>query len=137
LPRFGRLLQGVHPGSQLPVGRLLGCRLGFVLLIGIFYKGWEGASPAGIYPFGVLSLCVPFCLAVGLTADAAAWEASGHFDGSGVEVNLRIVLVQPGESEYYALLVKADDCDDESLIELAMYFCNWHMFRKYMNNIAC
>jgi len=27
--------------------------------------------------------------------------------------------------------------DDESLIELAMYFRNWHMFHKYMNNIAC
>jgi len=26
---------------------------------------------------------------------------------------------------------------DESLIELAMYFRNWHMFREYMNNIAC
>ena len=26
---------------------------------------------------------------------------------------------------------------DESLIKLAMYFRNWHMFREYMNNIAC
>jgi len=26
---------------------------------------------------------------------------------------------------------------DESLIELAVYFRNWHMFREYMNNIAC
>jgi len=26
---------------------------------------------------------------------------------------------------------------DESLIELAVYSCNWHMFREYMNNIAC
>jgi len=42
------------------VGRLLGCRLGFIFLVGIFYEGWEGASPAGIYPFGVLPLCVPF-----------------------------------------------------------------------------
>jgi len=26
---------------------------------------------------------------------------------------------------------------DESLTSLAMYFCNWHMFREHMNNIAC
>ena len=30
------------------VGKLLGCQLGFVFLISIFYKGWEGASPAGV-----------------------------------------------------------------------------------------
>src|SRR6266571_1710256 len=26
---------------------------------------------------------------------------------------------------------------DESLMKLAVYFCNWCMFREYMNNIAC
>jgi len=26
---------------------------------------------------------------------------------------------------------------DESLTKLAVYFHNWHMFCKYMNNIAC
>jgi len=72
------------------VGKLLGCQLGFVFLIGIFYEGWEGASPAGVYPFGVLPSCIPFCLAVGLTADTAAREASGHFYGSGAEVDLNL-----------------------------------------------
>jgi len=91
------------------VGKLLGCRLGFVFLVGIFYEGWEGASLAGVYPFGVLPSCVPFRLAVGLTADTAAQEASGHFYGSGVEVDLRIVLVQPGEPEYHALFTEAGD----------------------------
>jgi len=90
------------------VRRLLGCWLGFVL-VGIFYEGWEGVSLAGVYPFSVLPLCVPFRLAVGLTADTAAREASGHFDGSGAEVDLRIVLVQPGEPEYHALLAEAGD----------------------------
>jgi len=79
------------------VGRLFGCQLGFVFPIGIFYKGWEGASPAGIYPFSVLPLCVLFC---------PVWEAPGHFDSSCAEVNLRIVLVQPGEPEYHALLAE-------------------------------
>jgi len=97
------------------VGRLLGCRLGFVFLISIFYEGWEGASPTGVYPFGVLSLCVPFRFSVGLTADTAAQEASGHFDGSGVEVDLQIVLVRPGEPEYHALLAKAGDCKQNTL----------------------
>ena len=75
----------------------------------IFYKGWEGASSTGVYPFSVLPLCIPFCLAVGLTADTAAQEASGHFDGLGAEVDLRIVLVQPGETEYHALLAEVGD----------------------------
>ena len=70
------------------VGKLLGCRLGFVFLISIFYEGWEGASPAGVYPFGVLPSCVPFCLAVGLTADTAAREASGHFYGDAQQTSL-------------------------------------------------
>ena len=29
------------------------------------------------------------------------------------------------------------EASDESLTKLAMYFRNWHMFREYMNNIAC
>ena len=96
------------------VGKLLGCRLGFVFLISIFYEGWEGASPAGVYPFGVLPSCVPFRLAVGLTADTAAREASGHLYRSGAEVDLRIVLVQPGEPEYHALFTKAGDCEQNA-----------------------
>ena len=76
---FKRFIQEVG----FRVRRLLGCRFGFVFLISIFYEGWEGAGPAGVYPFSVLSLCVPFCLVVGLTADTAAREASGHFDRSG------------------------------------------------------
>jgi len=85
----------------------LGSQLGFIFLISIFYEGWEGAGLAGVYLFSILPLCVPFRLAVSLTADTAARKASGHFDGSGAEVDLRIVLVQPGEPEYHALLAEA------------------------------
>jgi len=81
-----------------------------MFLVGIFYEGWEGASLAGVYPFGVLPSCIPFRLAVGLTADTAAREASGHFYGSGTEVDLWIVLVQPGEPEYHALFAEVGDC---------------------------
>jgi len=126
------------------VGGWLGRR--FVFLIGILYKGWEGSSPAGIYLFGVLPLCIPFCLrlAVGLTTDAAAGEASGHFDGSGMEVDLQVVLVQPGDPEYHALLAKVGDCKQDmfgmsivghdyvndlvntsGLIEGPVYVVNW------------
>ena len=92
------------------VGFQVGSRLGFVFLISIFYEGWEGASSTGIYSFGVLPLCIPFRFSVGLTADTAAREASGHFDGLGAEVDLWVVLVQPGEAEYHALLAEAGDC---------------------------
>ena len=49
----------------LRVRRLLECQFGFVFLISIFYEGWEGAGPAGVYPFSVLPLCVPFRLVFG------------------------------------------------------------------------
>ena len=42
-------------------------------------------------------------------ADTAAREASGHFYRSGAEVDLRIVLVQPGEPKYHALFTEAGD----------------------------
>jgi len=87
----------------------VGSRLGFIFLISIFYEGWEGAGLAGVYLFSILPLCVPFHLVVGLTADTAAQEASVHFDRSGTEVDLQIVLVQPGEAEYHALLAEAGD----------------------------
>jgi len=76
-------------------------------------SGSSGST--GIYSFGVLPLCVPFHFSVGLAADTAAWEASGHSDGSGAEVDLRIVLVQPGKAEYHALLTEAGDCEQNTL----------------------
>jgi len=89
------------------VGFQVGSRVGFIFLISIFYKGWEGAGLAGVYSFSIFPLCILFCLAVGLTADTAARKAPGHFDRSGTEVDLWIVLVQPGEPEYHALLAEA------------------------------
>jgi len=97
------------------VGSQLGSRLGFVFLISIFYEGWEGASSTGVYSFGVLPPCIPFRFSVGLTANTAAREASGHFEGSGAEVDLWIVLVQPGEAEYHALLAEAGDCKQNTV----------------------
>jgi len=111
LPRFGRLPERFIWEVSFRVGS----RLGFVFFISIFYEGWEGASSTGVYSFSVLPLCIPFRFSVGLTADTAAREASGHFDGSGTEVDLRIVLVQPGEAEYHALLAEAGDCEQNTL----------------------
>jgi len=100
---------GEESGCPDSVSFRVRSRLGFIFFISIFYEGWEGASLAGVYPFSIPPLCVPFCLAVGLTVNTAARKASGHFDGSGAEVNLWIVLVQPGEPEYHALLAKVGD----------------------------
>jgi len=107
---FKRFIREVN----LWVGRLLRCWFGFIFFISIFYEGLEGSGPAGVYLFSVLPLCIPFCLAVSFTADTAVWEASGHFDGSGAEVDLWIVLVQPGEPEYHALLAEAGDCEQNT-----------------------
>jgi len=73
------------------------------------------------------------------------WEASGHFDGSSAEVDLRIVLIQPGESEYHTLLAEVSDCkqnvfgvsvidhdyvndftDAPSLIKCSVHIVNWN-----------
>jgi len=51
---------------------------------------------------------------VGLTANTAAREASGHFDRLGTEVDPRIVLVQPGEPEYHTLLAEAGDHEQDT-----------------------
>jgi len=90
------------------VGRWLGHQ--FVFLIGIFYKGWEGSSPAGIYPFDVFPFGVLLHPAVSLATYTAAQKAPSYLDSSGAEVNLQVMLVQPGESKYHALLAKAGDC---------------------------
>jgi len=63
--------------------------------------------------FTVFPLGIPFCLAISLAVYAAAWEASGHFDSSGAEVDLQIMFVQPGEPEYHALLAEAGDCKQD------------------------
>jgi len=90
------------------VGRWLGHQ--FVFLIGIFYKGWEGSRPAGVYSLGVFPSGIPFHLAVSLTAYTTAWKAPSHLDGSGAEVDLWVMLVQPGDPEYHALLAEVGDC---------------------------
>jgi len=87
----------------------------FIFLIDIFYKGWKGPSLAGISLLGVFSFGVPLCLAVGLTAYAAVWKAPSHLDGFGVEVDLQIMLVQPGDLKYHALLAKTGDCKQDML----------------------
>jgi len=81
---------------------------------------------------------------VGLTTNAAAGEASGHFDRLGAEVDLQVVLVQPGDPEYHAWLAKVGDCKQDTfgmlivghdyvkdlvntsgLIEGPIYVVNW------------
>jgi len=130
---FERLIREV--GFQ--VGRRLGCCLGFVFLISIFYEGWEGASPTGVYLFGVLPLCIPFHFSVSLTPNTAAQEASGHFDKSGAEVDLWIVLVQPGEAKYHALLAEAGDCEQNRLRMLVVGHDHVNDFADASGLIKC
>jgi len=109
LPRFGfALFEWLVWEVGFQVRRRLRHRL--IFLIGIFYKGWEGSCLAGIYPFDVFFFGVPLCLVVSLAAYTAAQKAPSHLDGLGVEVDLRVVLVQPGEPEYHALFAEAGDC---------------------------
>ena len=97
-----------------PDWEIVQCQFGFIFLIGIFYESWEGVSPAGTYSFNVFPLGIPLHFAVGLAAYAAAQKASGHFDGPGAEVDFWIMLVQPGEPEYHALLAEVGDCKQDA-----------------------
>ena len=115
LPKFSRLLLAVRQNRQFCVGKAFGFLLEFILLfISVFHKGWERAHSAGVYSCGVFLFRIPFPLALSLTANAAAWKASGHLDALGAEVNLWIVLVQPGEAEYHTLLAKLGDSKQDA-----------------------
>ena len=102
-------------------------------------------SLAGIYLFSVLPLGVLFRPAVSLAAYAAVREAPGYFDSLGTEINLQVVLGQPGEPEYHALLAKTGDhkqnmfrmlvighdhvdnfVDAPSLIKGSIHIVNWN-----------
>ena len=89
--------------------------LWFILfIISILYKGWERAGSTSIYPLDILSFGLPFFLAFSLTANTAAGEATGHFDGSGTEVDLRVVLAEPGNSKDHTLLAEAGDSKENA-----------------------
>jgi hypothetical protein len=86
-----------------------------VLVLDVLHEGWEWASPASVYPPSVLSFYVPLFLAFGLTTNAAARKAAGHFDSSGAEVDLWVMLVKPANPKDHALLAKTGDCEENAL----------------------
>src|SRR6266508_6101651 len=98
-------------GEGFGIRGLLWFRSGFILsVISIFYEGGEWSSPTGVYPPDVLLLLGSLLLFLSLTASAAAWEASGHLDRSGAEVDLRVVLAEPREAKDHALLSQLGNC---------------------------
>jgi len=93
---------------------VLGCGMWFVIFIfSIFYEYREWASVTGLHLVRLLLLCLVLILVLGLTADAALWEAPCHLDSSGMKVDLWVVLVEPGHSEDHALLSKLGDCQQD------------------------
>ncbi len=101
------------------IRKAFGLGLGFILPIGIFNQGWERTCLTNVYLCIVFPFCIPLCLAFGLTANAAE-KASGHFDTSDAEVNLWIMLVQPGEPEYHTLFTKSGDSKQDAFGELVV-----------------
>ena len=81
---------------------------------------WSTSSPA--QPFALITF-----LDLGLGLHCPLYVSPSYRSS----LLLRLVphfLAAPSLSSSYV---------DESLTSLAMYFRNWHMFREYMNNIAC
>ena len=79
------------------------------------------------------------------------WKASDHFDDTSAEIDLQIMLVQPGEPKYHALLTKPDDCkqdafevpvvghnyinnfmDTSGFIKGSVYIVDWDWLRQFL-----
>ena len=58
--------------------------------------------------------CAPYLCFDATVAYTAAWKAPSHLDSSGVKVNFWVMLVQPGDPEYDALLAEAGDCEQDT-----------------------
>ena len=110
LKRFVRIVR-LHIGRAF---RVRGTFQVILFFVGVFHKGWEGTHSAGVYTCSVFLFRTPLRLAVGLAANAAARKASGHLDTSGAEVNLQVVLIQPGKAKYHALLAKSSDSEQDA-----------------------
>ena len=80
-----------------------------IFTFSIFYKCREWASTTGIHLVHLLLLCLALVSALSLTANAASWEVPCHLDSPSAEVNLQVVLVEPGHSKDHALLSKLGD----------------------------
>src|SRR6266545_5280064 len=80
-----------------------------IFIFSVFYEHGEWASVTGIHLVRLLLLCLVLISALSLTANTASWKAPCHLDSSGAEVDLRVVLVEPGHSKDHALLSKSGD----------------------------
>ena len=96
---------------RLGVGRQLGCCVGLVVfIVSTLNEHREWACMAGIHLLRILLLCLVLISAFTSAGNTAAWQAPCHSDGSRTEVNLLVVLVEPGHSKDHALLSKPSDC---------------------------
>ena len=56
-----------------------------------------------IYLLSLSLLYVSLHLPFGLASNATTWQASGHLNGAGVKVDLRVVLFEPTEPKDHTL----------------------------------
>jgi len=113
---FKRFVRGVAVGRaiRLCVRQRLWVHIGFVIfVVSIFYECREWACATSVYLLRKLLLCLVFVSALSPTSNAALWEAPCHLDSSSAEVNLRVVLVEPGHPKDHALLPKPCDCKQD------------------------
>ena len=82
--------------------------------ISILYECREWACATSVYLLCKPLLCLAFVSALGSTGNAALWKAPCHLDSSSTEVNLRVVLVEPGHPKNHALLPKSCDCKQDA-----------------------
>ena len=118
-----------------------------LLVISILYEGGEWSSLTGVYLLNVFLLHILFFLPLSLVTNAAVWKASGVFDSSSIEVNLQIMLAEPGKAKDHTLLPKLGNhqqnvfgmsmvchknvnnfMDAPSLIGCSVYIVNWNCF---------
>src|SRR6266545_7233538 len=88
---------------------------GFEFVFGVFDEGRERASATRIYLLCLPLLRVSLHFLFVLTSDTATWQTSGHLDGAGTKVDLRVMLLKPAESEDHALLPQLSHSKEDSL----------------------
>ncbi len=67
-----------------------------------------------VYLLSLSILCVSLHLPFNLTSNATMWQASGHLNGAGAKVNLRVVLFEQAEPKGYALFPWSSYCKEDS-----------------------
>ena len=68
----------------------------------------------GINTVDIFLLGLPFLSNLSLTANTALGQAPGHLHNSSLEVDLWVVLLEPGKTQDHTLFTQVGDCKEDA-----------------------